>query len=112
MKFILFFIFSFILSISSTETSQTSGSCGSLCNWEYASGSLTITGSGEMNHYYTVNKIPWYSFRNEITSISITGISSIGNKAFEGLLKLTSVTFDSQSNSLVQLEMVHFIILI
>ena len=46
----------------------TSGSCGDNVTWELdtATGTLTISGSGDMNNYdyYQDNNAPWYSYKD------------------------------------------------
>ena len=71
------------------------GKCGDNLYWEYdinGTHALTITGSGEMYDYSSSADVPWYSYRNNITSISLpTGLTSIGNSAFLGCTGLTSI---------------------
>ena len=68
----------------------SSGSCGSNLTWELDSdGTLTISGTGEMNFYNT----PWESNRSEIKKVILkNGVTSIGDYAFRDCSNMTSVT--------------------
>ena len=59
-------------------------------------GSGEGTGEEEVEYEYKL-KTPWIEFKDSIKSIvfSETGITSIGNKAFEGLTGVTSVTISN-----------------
>jgi uncharacterized protein (TIGR02145 family)/uncharacterized repeat protein (TIGR02543 family) len=63
---------------------------------------LTITGTGAMPDYTAGTlTLPWYSYRNQITTIIIEdGITAIGNNAFYELYKVTSVTVGSSVTSI------------
>ncbi|MCR4763445.1 MAG: leucine-rich repeat protein [Lachnospiraceae bacterium] len=52
---------------------DTSGSCGPDLAWVYdeTAQSLTITGSGSMTDYASSDKVPWYTYRKDITTVSI-----------------------------------------
>ena len=54
---------------------------------------LTVSGSGDMAAYNSVDAIPWYSHSNRIRTIVINdGVASIGYGAFANCSRLTSVT--------------------
>ncbi|GHT49600.1 hypothetical protein AGMMS49982_03390 [Bacteroidia bacterium] len=56
-------------------------------------GVITISGIGAMDNWDYGNNAPWYSYRSQITSVSISsGVTSIGDRAFYGCRGLTSVT--------------------
>ncbi len=82
-----------------SSRAETSGSCGAtendICNWSLDdSGKLTITGSGNMKDY-TYNgddDAPW---GKNISSLSISGITSIGAYAFQNAQNLTTVEIPS-----------------
>ena len=80
------------------QTIVKSGSCGDdegACNWTLDDkGRLTITGSGRMKNYqYTGDDIaPW---GKEITSVQISGITSIGSNAFRDCKELTDIDIPS-----------------
>jgi len=70
-----------------------SGSCGSSATWSLSKQNgkytaLTIGGSGAMNNY-SGSDTPW---DNDLTSVTVgSGITSIGNNAFNGCTALTRV---------------------
>ena len=62
-------------------------------NWVfYSDGELVISGSGIMPNYFS-DKFPWYTYRSEIISATITdGVTSVGGNAFSGYSNLKQVT--------------------
>lgn len=70
-----------------------SGTCGDALTWTLSNGGvLTISGTGEMENYGYYSKAPWYSYRLEITSVSVkNGVTSIGCSAFNACNNITSV---------------------
>ncbi len=74
----------------------TGDSFGSLTWWlNDETGVLTISGEGYMNGYSVATnaqKSPWYSFRDDITTVVIEeGVLSIGNAAFYNCTNLESI---------------------
>ena len=73
---------------------STSGKCGDDLRWEFADGTLTITGTGDMYDYETA---PWSSYASQITSIVLPdGLTGIGSNSFSGCA-VTSVTLPDVS---------------
>ena len=70
-----------------------SGTCGENLTWALTEdGTLTISGEGQMYHYDTDNRAPWYEQMASITSVFIKdGVTSIGNYAFHYCRNLTSI---------------------
>ena len=65
-----------------------SGMCGDNLYWEYRSGNLLITGTGEM-----YDGTPWWLLCDSIYSVSLpNGITSIGNRSFSDCYNLVSIT--------------------
>jgi len=59
----------------------------------FATGTLRIDGSGAMENYDNFLNVPWYRVKDKITQVIIgDGVTSIGDRAFEGYSWLTSVT--------------------
>ncbi|MCR5340102.1 MAG: InlB B-repeat-containing protein, partial [Saccharofermentans sp.] len=72
-----------------------SGSCGDDLSWkiDYATGTLTISGTGNMNNWGDTDTVPWYPVRDSIKTVVISdGVTSIGDRAFNGFSNITSVT--------------------
>ena len=73
-----------------------SGKCGDDLVWTlYADGSLSITGSGSMWDWSKASRVPWYAYKDSITSVSIEGATSVGKKAFYDYPSLVSVDLGS-----------------
>jgi len=64
-----------------------------LLTWEFANGTLFISGEGEMPDYYNENIQPWHEWKNLVTGVDIgEGITVIGSNAFHGYDRITSVS--------------------
>ena len=98
------FLSEVIISESQAENTEEvtivhSGYCGidgaDNCQWSLDSkGKLTVTGSGATDNYsYTQNYYhsPWSDYRNDIFSVDISGIRTIGQGAFGFLRNLKDV---------------------
>ncbi|MCC8098347.1 MAG: leucine-rich repeat protein, partial [Eubacterium sp.] len=77
-------------------STPTSGSCGENMTYLFdeTTGTLTISGSGEMDEYTEnlENLPPWYNFRDQITGIVFEDtVTDIGSYAFKDLTALESV---------------------
>ena len=71
---------------------ELSGKCGDNVTWKLEGDTLTISGTGPMFDYNSYNG-PWDSTRMDIKSIVVgEGVTTIGNSAFEGCSKVTSVS--------------------
>ena len=77
-----------------------SGDCGTNVTWTLTSdGVMTISGSGAMAKYDPyMTKAPWDGYKASITSVVIeSGVTSIGEYAFNQCTNLASVTINSTS---------------
>lgn len=74
------------------EFAQTfSGQCGYDLYWQYAGHTLTISGTGAM-YDYNGNDMPWLLFRDTTDAVVLeSGITRIGNNAFNGFVKLGKI---------------------
>ena len=77
------------------------GTCGDNLTWTLDnSGTLTISGTGEMTSYDYYNA-PWYSSRSSITSVVIEdGVTSIGSLVFYCCDALTSISIPDSVTSI------------
>ena len=95
MSFVM--LFSVISSVNLSayaEESATSGKCGDNVYWSYdlTTNTLTISGTGAMYNYNS-SGAHWYGYRKNILTVKIeTGVTTIGDYAFNGCSSLTSVT--------------------
>ena len=81
-----------LLPVSAFAEGELSGKCGENVTWKLEGDTLTISGSGPMFDYNSYNG-PWDSTRMDIKSIVVgEGVTTIGNSAFEGCSKVTSVS--------------------
>ena len=67
-----FVLLPFALRTASAE-GETSGQCGDNLDWSFdeESGTLTITGSGEMYDYSFYDAVPWAAYQEEIKYIEL-----------------------------------------
>ena len=74
-------------------SAATSGTCGDNLTWTLDNGTLTISGTGEMDNWDDNSDVPWYSNRKNIKNVIIeNGVTSIGRCAFEHCESLMSIT--------------------
>ncbi len=71
-----------------------SGTCGENVTWTLTEdGVLTISGTGAMTSHWKSADVPWYTLRANITAVEImSGVTSIGRRAFIECNKITKVT--------------------
>lgn len=89
-----------------TDTSETEpvlrepGHCGEDLTWSYDAGTLTISGSGEMDDYPD-GDAPWLEYKDNITSLVFTGsVTSVGAGAFMDYDSLKEVDFGSAMHTI------------
>lgn len=86
-----------MLSMIPAVSAAESGTCGPNLRWEYdsASSTLTISGSGEMTEFLTDTSkpIPWKGLEFETRNVVVKqGVTTLGAYAFQNFGELTSVT--------------------
>ena len=92
-----------VLFCSGTAMADYSGSCGENVTFSFQPGTgvLTISGTGDMKAYVIPSDLPWYSYRENITSIVIdSGVTKLGYGAFDGCSSVTSVSIPSSVTSI------------
>ena len=83
-----------LISLPLVASADKNGKCGNNLTWNFeeATGTLTISGEGEM-YNYNYDDTPWYSLNENIQTLTINnGLTSIGNLAFYNLDKISTVT--------------------
>ena len=79
--------------IPASVSAAESGSCGASLNWQFAAGTLTISGEGIMPDYYDGNLPPWHHLAGEIKKLVLPeGLTVIGRQAFYNCTELTAVS--------------------
>ena len=85
--------------LASLSLWATGGSCGANATWDLTGNTLTISGSGAMDDYYS-GGAPWYSSHNSIRTVAIDAeITHIGQHAFYQFLDLVNVSFGGPTGS-------------
>lgn len=75
-----------------------SNACGSNLTWKLENKTLEISGTGEMNSYSPDAAAPWAEFADEIEHVIVgKQVEKIGAYAFDGLDKVTSISFEDNS---------------
>ncbi len=72
-----------------------SGTCGANVSWSFdeENGELLISGSGTMTDYSNADYVPWRSYTDKITKITVSeGVTSIGKYAFNGCKKAEEIS--------------------
>lgn len=82
------------LPIIAVASTVDSGTCGDNLTWMLNDrGLLTISGTGEMDSYYSESNVPWYDYRSRIKSVTIQdGVTNIGDYAFSSCENLNSIS--------------------
>ena len=81
----------------------SSGSCGENVTYSFdsKSGTLTISGTGDMYNYISPNPVSPFRRNQKLTNIIVqSGVPSIGGWAFEGCSNLTSITIPNTVTSI------------
>ena len=74
-----------LLPVSALAADATSGTCGENVTWSFdeASGTLTISGTGEMTYWNWAFDRPWHDQRDSIKNVIIeNGVTTVGRYAF------------------------------
>ena len=78
----------------------SSGTCGDNLTWTLSdAGVMTISGTGLMTDYRYASDAPWADVSEEIRTISVgSGVTSVGDRAFSGCTRLTTVTIQGSAS--------------
>ncbi len=98
-------LFTLIVAICATTLAwaDDSGSCGENVTYSFveSTGTLTISGTGDMYSYSDVSNRPWHNYRYHIKKVVINnGVTSIGWRAFSYCEELTSITIPNSVTSI------------
>lgn len=94
--------------LPAASAAEFEGVCGRDLEWSFTDGTLTITGSGDMADYTTLESIPWYSLRDRILRLELPeGLTRVGDMAFYGCTRLTSVTIPASVKTIGKLAFCH-----
>ena len=93
------------LGLVETAWAASSGTCGDKLTWSLSDeGTLTISGTGKMKDYgdnYGMSVAPWYVGSSQVKTVIIEdGVTSIGDRAFDGCTKLTRVVIPDSVTSI------------
>lgn len=95
----IFLLFSLCAPASALEAEETQptrpeNACGEQLTWHYSDGTLTISGSGDMDD--CSDGAPWDAYADSIHTLVLSGsVTSIGPAAFSGFTGLTDIDFGS-----------------
>jgi len=90
-------VFCMVLGMIPAVSAAETGTCGDDLRWNFdsATGTLTISGCGEMYDYLASDaskRVPWFYFRNEILELVVEqGVTNLGEYAFQDCKSLHSV---------------------
>ena len=92
----------FVVTGAWAQNQWTSNGCTVTLNNGVLTISKSTTGNGAMlNYTNNNNRAPWYNSRNSITSVVVeSGVTSIGNYAFNGCTGITTINLPSSVTSI------------
>ena len=115
-KFIIVLMITGFMTFNSLADELTcAGDENSTCQWQYDENThtLTITGTGAMMDYGPSESVgsmkttywalrPWNAYASEIETVVISGMTTVGNRAFQGMGNLTNVILPDSITSIGQ----------
>ncbi len=110
-KQIFLFVMLFIFTAKAENDNELS--CGENCLWSYdeSTHTLTISGKGAMKDFgpngaVGMNKLtyqaerPWHTIASEVENVIVSGVTSIGHRAFQDMGNLKNVTISEGVTSI------------
>ena len=80
---------------------ELSGKCGENVTWKLEGDTLTISGTGPMEDYYSHNPAPWRTYSDSVVKIVVEeGVTSTGVGAFLEMSNVTSVSLPQSLESI------------
>ncbi len=80
---------------------ELSGKCGDNVTWKLEGDTLTISGTGPMEDYYSHNPAPWRTYSDSVVKIVVEeGVTSTGVGAFLEMSNVTSVSLPQSLESI------------
>ena len=82
-----------VLAEETEAVTREPGMCGENLHWSFNSGTLTISGSGDMDDFEE-GAAPWQEYKDSITTVVLSGsVASVGAYAFTDYDAITAVEF-------------------
>ena len=90
-----------LLPVSAFAEGELSGKCGENVTWKLEGDTLTISGTGPMEDYYSHNPAPWRTYSDSVVKIVVEeGVTSTGVGAFLEMSNVTSVSLPQSLESI------------
>lgn len=82
---------------------ENSGSCGENLTWTFSAGTLTVSGSGDMQNYNEVESAPWKDFSQKINTVILSkDITSIGSFAFFNCTAIKAISIPDKVQNIYE----------
>jgi len=90
------------LGASAASGETASGKCGTNLQWVLTEdGTLTISGTGDMNSYFSSSYVPWSRYTANITRVVVQeGVTSLSDYAFYNCTKLADIDLPDSLKSI------------
>ena len=75
-----------------TAPTREEDQCGEDLRWKFEDGTLTVSGTGEMDDYQET-AAPWAEYKDEVEKLVLSGVTYIGAEAFRDFDNLKEIDF-------------------